>query len=434
MAPDPATTAPTLSPQSDPDLAVFDIRVRFVTELAKQLHAYGTSALRLEGAIGMVCRRLDLACDIWSSPTGMILSFHRGRDKDPVTEAPLQFPERTLIIRLEPGGTDLGCLAAADEIGEEVIAGRLSPEEGYVRLRDLARNTPVLPRWAYALTFAPAGAAVAALLSGGWAEIAASGGIGMLTGVIWWYSQRSRNLMVAFEALAAFFAALIATILHVLVTPLAMTSVLVASLIVLMPGMSLTTAVTEIATQHLSSGTARFAGAVVTLVKLAFGTAAGIAGAQLLVGPGLESVAIEVAPAWVDPLALLIASAVFGMQFKTAWRDLPLVMAAAMMGFVVTRFAGQWFGTGSGVFLAGLTVGCTANIYARWRRRSGALIRVPGIILSVPGSVGFKTLILVFGGNLMSGIETAASLTMLLAALVAGLLFGNLLVPPRRFL
>lgn len=413
----------------------FDARVRFVTELAKQLHAYGTSAFRLEGAIGKVCRRLALDCDIWSNPTGMILSFRAGEPTAASEEdTPLPFPERTLIVRLEPGGTDLGCLAAADGIAEEVVAGRLDAAAGYAQLRALSRNPPLLPKWAYALTFAPAGAAVAALLRGGWAEIAASCGIGLLIGLLWWLAQHGRNLAVAFEALAALVAAFIAVCLHVLWMPLALTSVLVSSLIVLMPGMTLTTAVTELATQHLASGSARFAGAITSLFKLAFGTAAGLAAAHLLVGHGLEKVATVPAPGWVEAVALVVGAAMFGVQFKTAWRDMPLVMGSAVLGYSITRLGGAVLGAASGLFLAGLVVGSAANIYARWRNRPGALVRVPGIILSVPGSVGFRTLILVFGGNLMSGLNTAVTLLLMLAAVVGGLLFGNLLVPPRRYL
>ncbi len=429
MPPALVTAAPNapLSPDE------FDDRVRFVTELARQLHVYGTSSFRLEDAVAKVCRRLDIGCDIWASPTGMILSFRHGAshpDDDPGLAMP--FPARTMIVRLGPGGTDLGCLAAADRIAEDVVHGRLNAGAGYVQLRNLARSDPLLPRWAHALTFAPAGGAVAALLRGGWAEIAASAGIGLLIGLLWWRAQRSRNLNVAFEALAALLAAFIAMCLHVLWTPLSLTSVLVSSLIVLMPGMSLTTAVTELARQHLSAGTARFAGALATLAKLAFGTAAGIAAAQLLVGNGLQPVTISPAPAWVEPLALLVGAAMFGLQFKTAWRDLPLVIGSAVLGYTVTRLAGVSLGMGSGVFLAGVVIGSAANIYARWSNRPGALVRVPGIILSVPGSVGFRTLILVFGGDLMSGLNTAVTLSLTLVALVGGLIFGNLLVPPRR--
>ena len=65
-------------------------------------------------------------------------------------------------------------------------------------------------------------------------------------------------------------------------------------------------------------------------------------------------------------------------------------------------------------------------------RTPGALVRVPGIILLVPGSVGFRSLFFAFERDVYLSLDTAFSLLAILIALVAGLLFGNLLVPPRR--
>ena len=64
----------------------------------------------------------------------------------------------------------------------------------------------------------------------------------------------------------------------------------------------------------------------------------------------------------------------------------------------------------------------------------GALIRVPGIILAVPGSVGFRSLFLAFDGDVARGLDTATTLALLLVSLVAGLLFANLIVAPRKTL
>ena len=64
----------------------------------------------------------------------------------------------------------------------------------------------------------------------------------------------------------------------------------------------------------------------------------------------------------------------------------------------------------------------------------GALVRVPGIILMVPGSVGFRSLFMVFQSDIFSGLSTALSMLVLLVYLVAGLLIGNVLFPPRRTL
>src|SRR6187455_3467097 len=65
-----AMNAPVLNSQAN-----YEAQVAFVAELASRLHSYGTTAHRLEGAISGVARRLGLDCDVWSNPTGIILSF-----------------------------------------------------------------------------------------------------------------------------------------------------------------------------------------------------------------------------------------------------------------------------------------------------------------------------------------------------------------------
>jgi len=55
-----------------------------------------------------------------------------------------------------------------------------------------------------------------------------------------------------------------------------------------------------------------------------------------------------------------------------------------------------------------------------------------GIILLVPGSLGFRSFNFVFERNMMQGLDTAFAVVAALIALVAGILFGNLLLPTRR--
>jgi uncharacterized membrane protein YjjB (DUF3815 family) len=59
-------------------------------------------------------------------------------------------------------------------------------------------------------------------------------------------------------------------------------------------------------------------------------------------------------------------------------------------------------------------------------------VRETGIILLVPGSVGFRSLSYVLDRDVLLGIDTAVTMVALLTAIVAGLLFGDLLIPPRR--
>ena len=100
------------------DTDAYATRIAFIVELAEHLHAYGTTAQRLEGAINAVATSLRLDCEPMSNPTGLILTF-----SDPLR--PLGLSDITRVIRLPPGDTDLAKLCEADRIAEEVVAGRL---------------------------------------------------------------------------------------------------------------------------------------------------------------------------------------------------------------------------------------------------------------------------------------------------------------------
>jgi len=119
--------------------------------------------------------------------------------------------------------------------------------------------------------------------------------------------------------------------------------------------------------------------------------------------------------------------------FRAARRDWPLVIVAAMSGYVITRVVGDDWGGPVGIFVAALVLTAAGNAYARWSQRPGALVRVPGIILMVPGSSSVRgVLTLIQQQDFAAGQQAALAVINILLALIAGLLFGNLLLPTRR--
>lgn len=405
-----------------------EARAVFVAELATRLHTYGTSAHRLEGAIEAVARRLGLDCEVWSNPTGMILSFG-----DPVRG---KHHGITRVIRLEPGDQNLGRLAAADAIAEDVLAGRRHVADGHAALLALDRPPSTHRQVLTALCFGLSSGSVAGLISSGWANILTAAVIGWVIGALFVLGAGRPRLAESLEALAALIATLMAAVVASFVAPLSLKTVIIASLIVLMPGLSLTNAVSELSSQHLVSGTARFAGALMTLLKLTFGTVAAMQLVHLFGWQPQEAV-VTASPALVQLLSLTAAAFAFAVLFQCSRRDYPLAMAAVFAGFGLTKLGGEVLGLSTadfpgGVFFAGMGIAILSNAYGRWRNRPGALVRVPGIILLVPGSVGFRSLSFVMERDVLLGLDTAFLLISALIALVAGLLFGNLMVPARR--
>ncbi|SFN41966.1 threonine/serine ThrE exporter family protein [Dokdonella immobilis] len=404
----------------------FTTRVEFIVELARRLHEYGTAAPRLEAAVSLVGQRLSLCCDVLSTPTSIIMSFsQQGSSESGVAEM-------TQVLRLPPGEVNLKSLCLVDEIADKVISGELDLGEGRRQLREVGALQPspvskILTLVAYAV----APACVAAILLTGWAGVATASVIGFVTGVTALSARKRPNIAAAFEAISALLATIIATVVAVYFVPIQVRSVVVASLIILLPGMSLTAAVRELSSQDLVSGTARMAGAMAVLLKLAFGTVAATQVCALfgLVPPPVPQLAI---PPWTEWVAVPLAAITFAITFRSPWRYFPLVIGSVIAGYICTRVGGVHVSAPFGVFAGGLILGAASNVFARVFNRPGALIREPGIILLVPGSVGFRTLSFVFERDVMLGIDTGITLLTLLVALVAGLLFGDLLVPPRR--
>ena len=415
---------------SEPRAEDLDARVRFLTELARRLHLAGVSSQRLEGAVRATAKALHVNAEVWSTPTGLLLSLS---DADV-----LHGTQQTRVLRLEPGSIDLRALVKLDRIADDVIAGTLSVDEAWETMRALDRAAPRGAALQVIGAFGLASAAVAGLLATGWLDIGVAGSIGLLIG---WISVRSAtrpHLAAASEAVSAIVATTLATAFAHFVAPISLQTVIVAALIVLMPGLSLTTAVTELATQQLVTGTTRFAGALTVLLKLTFGS---VAATQVLTAIGwtVKAAPTVALPQLVEIVAAVAAAGSFAILFQAARRDVPLVMGSAILGYVLTRVAGNWLGFADGtfaggVFFASLTMAALSNLYGRTFGRPGALVRLPGIMLLVPGSVGFRALGFVMEKDYAVGFDTLVAVLSALLALTAGLLFGALLVPPRRHL
>jgi uncharacterized membrane protein YjjP (DUF1212 family) len=400
-------------------------RIAFMLELAERLHSYGTTAQRLEGALMAVAQKLRLECEAWSNPTGMILSF-----SDP--ERPPGDSDTTRVIRLAPGETDLYKLCEADRIAEEVMAGAVGLAEGYAALRALERPLRWRGKALQVFGFGLAAAGVAGLLRLPWLDIATAGGTGLLIGLLDLASRQRPRLKEAGDAIAAMLAGFVAIAVATFVAPLNLNTVIIASLIVLLPGMGLTNAMNELTSQHLVSGTARFAGAVTTILKLSVGTMIALTLAQL-VGLDPQIQGSQPQPYWVEGTALVLAAYAFAVLFRAHRRDYPVVMLAAMAGYLISRLAGNAWGSPVGIFVSALALTAGGNAYARWVNRPGAIVRVPGIIMLVPGSASLRgVMTLLQQQDVAAGQDAVLGVINILLALIAGLLFGNLLVPTRR--
>ena len=401
-------------PASDPDH-----RVGFLLSLARSLHAYGTSTQQIEDALNDVATRLGIVAQFFITPTSVFAAF-----------GPL-VNQRTYLMRVEPGTADLGKLAALGEVIEAITREKLSPIEGIRRLAEITRTPSPYHPAITLLAFILSSAAACRFLGGGAKEVLVASILGLVTSGLATLAARLPSIAKLFTPLAAFSAALLATLATQLIGGYAFAIALLAGLIVLLPGMTLTTAMSELAANHLSAGTARLFGAFIIFIGLGVGTAFG----RTILKPWVELP--EVTPPIPLPpetiwLALIVAATSFAILLRAQPRDIPWIILSGTAGFLGSLAGGASLGAEFGVLLGAIAVGLGSNLYSHLLHRPAAVTEVPGILLLVPGSVGFRSITAMLDRQVLSGVDTMFQMLLLAISLVAGLLFANVVFPERR--
>ena len=154
-------------------------------------------------------------------------------------------------MRADSGEVDLGKLVEFDELMEDVEHGRSTPGDALDSLDSITGAAPRYPSWLSACAFGAASAAAAVLFQGGLAETLATFVIALGVFLLGRSLPRRPDTIGFFEPLAAFLVALLSVALAHSALPIDDRIVTVASLIVLLPGLTLTTGLTELATRHL---------------------------------------------------------------------------------------------------------------------------------------------------------------------------------------
>jgi uncharacterized membrane protein YjjB (DUF3815 family) len=234
-----------------------------------------------------------------------------------------------------------------------------------------------------------------------------------------------------FELAAAAMSAILAAAAYALVGSFSLHTAVLAGLIVLVPGLTFTTAMTELSTGNLVSGTARLMGAGMTFLKLGFGVALGTRIGAAIFRPGLELATS--APEWTAWPALVVAAVALTIILQGRLRLLGWVVAASLLGYATALYSSQALGPELGAFLAAFVVTIACNAYGHLRKRTPVVIQVPAILLLVPGSVGYRALSDLMERDVLSGMQTAFSMIFTAAAMVVGTLLAGLLLRERTW-
>ncbi|GDY24908.1 threonine/serine ThrE exporter family protein [Agarivorans sp. Toyoura001] len=402
----------------------FEVKRDFIIKLGKALHKYGTPAFRMESHLRNVAETMGLDGYFLVTPTS--LTF--------VLWAPDDTQEYNYVMRVKPGEIDLGMLARTNQLVEKVTAQEVSLSEAISQLNTLANQAPMHTPWTMLLAFAITGGAFAMLMAATWNTIIWSS---LLSGISFYLAHRaehSRGVHEALEPVAALLCAFMAVAISQIVPDINIPILILSSIIIFVPGLSLTLGLSELAARELIAGTARVMDGVMVLFKLYFGAVLGMAFGALIWGQ-VDLHVIEVSTWWIKWLGVFLLSLGLSVVFKVRPKDIPWGILSGIIAYSAAFVGSAYLGEALGPFIGAFVVGVYANLFAKFTKSPASVVLLQGIVLLVPGSKAYISLNSMVLGESMVSIPNIGSQTFLIfMSIVAGILFANVAVPQRSSL
>lgn len=376
--------------------------VQLILGYAHALHRAGAPTPRVEALTTDLARGLGVDGQLFGVPTALIASLVI--DGEP----------RTQVIELDGADIDLRALSALEELGRAVAAGEVAIGEAESRLGAIVEAAPRWSATAVVLAFAGLSGAAGIVLGGGVPEALVAALAGLGTGLLAVFGAgRLFELGAALQA--AFLASASARAWGAELEP-----ALLGGLIVLVPGFTLWQGMSELSTGHLVSGTTRLARALSVLLLLGVGFALGVRLAEGLVPVLATDPAAGAGFAVPTGVAVLATAPAMLVLFGGLPRELPWIAGSALLAWLGSMAGTAALGPELGTFVAAAGIGLFSRVFVHRTGRSAAVAQVPGIMLLVPGSIGFRAIAALLADDPLTGVEAGFEALVVAVSLVAG--------------
>lgn len=344
-----------------------------------------------------------------NSIDAIVTQFARGLGADRV-DLRIGYASLAITIGIGPNGItrmrEVGHLGVNQRLDQElwhladrVGRGELNTEEARAELARLGAKTPRHSTWVMAVAVGLACAAFGRLLKVDWlgtGPVLVAATVGQL--VRRELLGRHVNVFIC-ATLVSFLAALLGGLGALWLGSGTVTTAMIASILLLVPGIPSVNAQSDILEGHPTLGSAR---AVTVAVLLIFVTA-GLWVAQVLTG-GISQAVAAAAPAaftwWLLQATLCgaVAAAGFGVLFNIGFRSLPWCAVSGALALAVRTgcLEGLHWNLEAASFAAAVTVGAVVQILRARADISQNALDVVGCIPMVPGSFAAKAILGLF--------------------------------------
>ena len=398
----------------------FEEAWRLVLRVGVAAHAYGSTASRLEAFLGYLTRHLGYSGVFRANPSAMLFAMR---------ESP-ESPQRVEVIATPTPDVELDKLARVGDVLNELKAGTLPVSDVMDRLDAIDRAPPPWGRFASMLGYVLVGLGLAPLLGGGWADAVVASALSLLVFGIVLLSGRLGPTAVEWMPLTtAFVVGFLATVLRAWIPGLNVVLVILSAVAILLPGYTVSLGAGELVAQRVVSGTANLMRGLVCLTQQIAGAWLGIVTAGALVPAGALQPSTHVGGLWVQ---LLFPPLLVGLcfAFQVSRRDFPWAIAVAGIAYLGILMGSAALGADAGNLVGTIFAVVVANLWARRTGRPTSIVLIPAIVMLVSGTIGFRGLAAMAGGEVLLGAQQFFQMFVVALTIVTGIMLAYTVVRP----
>ncbi|KAF2472382.1 DUF1212-domain-containing protein [Lindgomyces ingoldianus] len=341
-------------------------RQNYLRKLCKALMMYGAPTHRLEEYMNMSARVLEIEAQFLYIPGCMIISFD---------DSSVHTTEVKLVRTSQ--GVDLGKLRDVHEIYKDVVHDRIGVEEATPRLEAIIARKPKFSNWLRVPIYGLASATVGpfafearpidlpfCFILGcilGWLQLIVAPQNEMISNVF----------EISAAVITSFIARGLGSITHDGKEIFCFSAMAQSSIALILPGFTVLSASLELQSRHIVAGSVRMVYAIIYSLFLGFGITIGtvLFGIMYKDATSATHCTNPMSSHWYYFFVLAFSLCLIVIN-QAKWKQVPVMLVIALIGYVVNFHSSQYFNGNAQVSntLGALAIGVSANLHARFGR------------------------------------------------------------------
>ena len=398
----------------------FEDAWRFIIKVGVAAHRYGSTATRLESFLVGLSKSFGYQGVFRSTPSEIVFFLREGPES----------PQRVEVIATPDPDVNLDKLARLGDLLNECNGGTMSLTEASTRIDMIEQVPPPWGKFASMLGYALTGLGLAPLLGGGWFDTLFATLFSMLVyGVVLLSGRIGAFATMWLPLSSAFVVGVLATVVKLWVPELNLVLVILSAVAIILPGYTISLGAGELVTQHIVSGAANLMSGLVCLVKQIAGGWLGIVTASVVVSGPAVGATTPVDQVWVQLLFPLLLVGL-SLAFQTSRRDLPWAVLVSGIAYLGIMAGSSMLDANLGNLFGTIIAVVIANLWSRQTGRPTSIVLIPAIVMLVSGTIGFRGLASMAGGDLLVGEQQFLQMFVVAMTIVAGIVVGHTIIRP----